>query len=155
MFEFEFNNKMRNAWIMSSLYLLFVILIRLMNPAESLLEKLVLIGICIVVPGILVFSVRAVRGANADWKSHDADAKKLSTWGYMWRALVGYFSQIPLLLLLQVVLPFKVDTSRFTAFQLAAWCIPSMIVAVIGIWIIFSRDRRGQFAYMVASARGY
>lgn len=155
MFEFEFNSKMRNAWIMSSLYLLSVIGLRLMNPAESWLEKVALVCICVVLPVALIFTIRAVRGANADWKNHDADAKKLSTWGYMWRALVGYFSQVPVLLLLQAFLPFKLDGSRLTAFQLAAWCIPSMVVAVIGTWMIFSRDRRGQFAYIVSSARGY
>lgn len=155
MFEFEFNSKMRNAWIMSTLYLLFVIAIRLMHPEESWVAKIVLISICVINPGILIFAVRAVRGSNADWKNQDIDAKKLSAWGYMWRAGVGYFSQVPILLLLQTVVPFHLDASKFTAFELAAWCVPSMVIAVIGTWVIFSRNRREQFAYVLSSIRGY
>lgn len=129
-------------------------LLRLVRPDEPIAIKLVIVGICFLHPGVLVFLVRAFRGPNRDWRDRSEGAAQLSTWGYFWRAYVIYFSPVAILPLLKLVIPFHLP-DQLSAFEQAVWEIPLLLVSTLGTWLLFSRDRRGQAALLIASIRGY
>lgn len=155
MFNVKLNAQMVRAWSLLSLLFLGMVILRLIRPDESVVMKMVLVGVCILNPGILVSLVRVCRGPNRDWREQSEGAEPLSTWGYFWRAYVAFFSQFPILILVNLLVPVNLHVDRFSAVEVVLWEIPFVLASALGTWLLFSRDRRGQARTLMVSLRGY
>lgn len=155
MFGIPFNSQMRWAWFFLSLLFLGMVVLRLIRPEESVVMKAVLVGTCILNPGILVFLVRAFRGPNRNWRDYSESAEPLSAWGYLWRAYIAFLSQFPVLILLNLVMPINLHIDRFSAIDVVVWEIPFVLASAVGTWLLFSRDRQGQAKLVIAGLRGF
>lgn len=155
MFGIKFNSQMRWAWLFLSLIFLSYVLLRLIRPDEPIVMKVVLVAMCITNAGVLVFLVRAFRGPSRNWRDHSETAEPLSAWGYLWRAYIAFFSQFPVLILINLAIPINLHVNRFSPIEVVVWEIPFVLASALGTWLLFSRDRRGQAKTLMASLRGY
>lgn len=155
MFGVKFNSRMLLAWFFLALLFLGMVLLRLIRPDESVAMKLVLVVTCILNAGILVVLVRFFRGPNRNWRDLSEGAEPLSAWGYFWRAYVAFFSQFPVLVLINLVLPGPLHVDRFSAVEVALWEVPFVLASAVGTWLLFSRDRIGQAKALLVGFRGY
>lgn len=151
----KFNSKMLWAWLFLALLLLGMVLFRLIRPDESAAMKLALFGTCILNAGILVFLVRLFRGPNRNWRDLSEGAEPLSAWGYFWRAYVAFFSQFPVLVLANLLVPGALHVNRFSAVEVMLWEVPFVLASAVGTWLLFSRDRIGQAKALLAGLRGF
>lgn len=151
----KFNSKMLWAWFFLALLLVGMVLLRLIRPDESVAMKFVLFVTCILNAGILVFLVRFFRGPNRNWRDPSENGEPLSAWGYFWRAYIAFFSQFPVLVLANLLLPGAVQVNRFSAVEVALWEVPFVLASTVGAWLLFSRDRIGQAKALLAGVRGY
>jgi hypothetical protein len=156
MIKIKFNQEMIISWFLMSIILLAqsYVYLGIMDPHVSSEIKLVQVGICILHPGILIYFIRAFRGPNRDWRDHSAEASKLSTLGYLWRAFIAYYTGVLILALIRIIIPFNLP-NKSSALEIALWEVPILIASSLGIWLLFSRDRRGQAQVLVSMFRGY
>ena len=145
---------MKQAWVLLSLYLLSLTFLPLIRPSEPTDVKIILIATVILNPAILLYLIRFVRHQGANTGT-PAEAPCLSTWGYFWRAFILYFFHIPLLIVVNLIVPLNLQASKLTPTHIALWELPFALVSAIGAWILFSKDRRSQVRLLFASFGGY
>jgi len=142
----EINKKMKIAWFwLSLLILIYTIGVRIIDPEIAVWIRLLFVLACSLYSGLLIFVINAVRGSNVNTKGDDVINVKLGAWSYVWRGLVAYFGQIVVILIIQIFLPLHIDLREMSYVGRLGWFAPSFIFSTVAAWLLFSRDREGQF----------
>jgi hypothetical protein len=103
--------------------------------------------------GISVQFLLLFRGRNRDWRIRSADAKHLSIWGYFWRTVVGI--SVGNLIHIGFGLTLPLDSTYVTAGGTFVEEVVYLSAVALAMWLLFSRDHRGQFRFVFSALRTY
>ena len=153
--SFQFDSKIFVAWAVAAFYLVSMRHTQMLSPDIPAANKWLAIVLTIFNVGLALQLIRRFRGPNRDWRDRSAGAAQLSAWGYIWRSVVANFAGGATLMLVEKVLSLDHMLIEFTPLDMMIWEVPSVLSIALGTWLLFSRDRRGQFKVLFSAVRGY
>lgn len=103
----------------------------------------------------LVYMIQLLGGSRKISKKHPSVYEKRGAFGYLWRTLiVKYLSLFVIVLLLTLFSLASRIEAPSALYTLVSFGL-SIIASVFVIWLLFSKDRAGQFKWVIAIFRRY
>lgn len=153
--SFQFDSKIFFAWAVAAFYLVSLRHKEFFSPDVPAANKWLAFVIIIFNVGFAIQLIRRFRGPNRDWRDLSSNAAQLSAWGYTWRSVIANFAGGATIVLVEKALSLDHMLVDFTPLEMIFWEVPFGLGIAIGTWLLFSRDRRGQFKVLFSSVRGY
>lgn len=101
---------------------------------------------------LVIFLVRLLRGNEVERRKNPGVKFELTVWGYFWRGLLIKY----LALILSVILVLLTRLDPKPSFQYTlVFSILSYMSSIFLMWLIFSKNRKEQMAFVFALFRGY
>lgn len=102
----------------------------------------------------LVYLIRRLRGNLVILKKQSSVYSHLGAWGYLWRSLVAKY--LSFFLMLVALALFNGGAALNSSIDLTILSFGlSFVSSIVVVWLLFSRDRRAHFIWLVAIFRGY
>ena len=155
----RFNTKMCVAWVFAALWLWSYLRMNLRQhsgvPVTTglwLFESW-FAGSVVVRVGVALQLIRKLRGTNRNWQDRSDGAAQLSVWGWTWRAMVATLAAIVPVAIASYAFPALAPSTGYVEGGVRE-LLALLSIAVV-VWLLFSRDRRGQIRVLFSALRGF
>ncbi len=147
--------KLLISWAVATYLLVSLQSKNLLNPEVPGINKWTLIVLSLLEVAFALMLISKFRGTNRSWRDPSPGATQLSTWGLAWRAVVSCFTGGVIVLLFEKIFGLDHLLISYTPIEMTLWEVPRAVGVTIACWLLFSRDHRSQFRFLMTAGRGY